>query len=89
MFKAGATMKDGGKLVILGLQDELVERMQSTRQALDIDLSDFGLHGHLLILTGETTEGMAMMLREHVGPETNVHVDPRLDITEDKLRGAG
>jgi hypothetical protein len=78
---AGGT-KDDGKpfhLVILGLSHMNLARLKEGKP-IDIDATDVGLPEgtRIMIFSGETEQSMARELQALIGPDTKVHIDPRL-----------
>lgn len=57
MIKARATINDGQVMVVIGLSDENIRRLQAGLP-IDTDLSEIGLAGRLFIFSGETEEAM-------------------------------
>ena len=70
MIKALAKT-DKGDLIVLGLSRENIRRLKGGAP-IDIDLSEMGLSGHIVIFAGETEQSMAEELAELIGPETKM-----------------
>ncbi len=66
------------RICLLGLSAENIIRLQQD-QPIRIDLGKYGIPDlDLLIWAGNTEEEMGDMIKELIGPETKVHIDPRL-----------
>lgn len=66
-----------GPLYAFGLSAGNVRRLKAG-EPIAVDLSPMGGRGRILIFYGATERQMMAELREFIGPETKVHVDPRL-----------
>jgi hypothetical protein len=63
----------------LGISRENVNRMIAGKP-IRVDLTELGLapNGSILIFFGETERELQQQLAEFIGPDTKVHIDPRL-----------
>lgn len=60
-----------------GITAENVRRLKA-RQPIEIDLVEMGGQGKIMIFYGETEQTLYEELSEFIGPDTKVHIDPRL-----------
>lgn len=78
---AGGETEDGKpfSLIILGLSHMNLARLKEGKP-IDIDGTEVGLPAgfRILIFSGETEQKMAHELGSLIGPDTKVHIDPRL-----------
>ena len=74
MLKAKGEI-DGRPIFLIGLSFANLDRLRAD-QPIKFDGRDFGFDGDILIFAGATEAAMAESL--NIGPETVVHVDPRL-----------
>lgn len=80
MIRITADGKDG-PLVILGLSKENIRRLQQGKPISVPAGGDLGLNKQIVIFTGDSEQAMLNDLRPLIGPESRVHVDPRLGET--------
>jgi hypothetical protein len=72
MIKAGGVTKDGRPLLLLGLSEENVRRLQ-LGQPIDLDTAELRTEAHqdypsmlVVIFAGKTEESMAAEIKEHI-----------------------
>lgn len=71
MMKAAART-DAGHLIIFGLSDENIRRLQ-LGDPIKVDLSELGIEGaSVLIFAGKDEKTMAEMVGDMIGPDTKV-----------------
>lgn len=80
MLKAVATGPDGKSLLIIGLSFGNLDRFRAEPGDTFIKISgkEMGLPIDVLILSGETEAHLAETMKSGIGPDTEVHIDPRL-----------
>jgi len=72
--------KNDQKCLGLGISRRNVERLVAG-QPIWVRLTEMGnlaVDGSILLFFGETEEEMTAALAEYIGPDTTVHVDPKL-----------
>lgn len=81
MIRFLATNEDGGTVIGLGLSRANVDRLVDG-EPIQVDAASVNapFRGQIFIFFGETEEAMAEELQRGgaIGPQTEVHVDPRL-----------
>lgn len=79
MIKATATAGDR-KIMVIGLSFGNLDKFRSEpgETFIRIDGKEMGLPIDVLIFSGETEAHCAESIRGHIGPETKVHIDPKL-----------
>lgn len=82
MLKIGGVGKKAGKpmqLMLIGLSHKNLKELKKGRP-IKASSADFGLEGDIevIIFSGATEQSMMREVHELVGPETKVHIDPRL-----------
>lgn len=60
-----------------GLSERNIQLLKQGKPIL-IDLSELGGDGNVTIFYGKTEQDMGREIAEFIGPETKVHIDPRL-----------
>jgi hypothetical protein len=87
VLKFVATRPDGRPLIGLGLSRANTERLLAG-QPIAVELRELNLpwDGSIVLLAGETEESLGRDLRSLIGPETEVHVDPRLRDPREEVR---
>jgi hypothetical protein len=80
MIKATADLPGGRKLLVLGLSYANLDEFRKHPRDTFIKVSgkETGLPVDIMLFSGETEAAMAEMLGELIGPDTKVHVSPRL-----------
>lgn len=80
MLKALATGPDGKSLLIIGLSFGNLDRFRAEPGDTFIKISgrEMGLPIDVLILSGETEAHLAETMKAGIGPDTKVHIDPKL-----------
>jgi hypothetical protein len=80
MIKATAKGSDGRTLLVLGLSFRNLEKFRAEPgdTFIKIDGKAMGLPIDVLLFSGETEAHMAETMRGSIGPDTIVHVDPKL-----------
>jgi hypothetical protein len=82
-FTAESTDGNGRRLIGFGISAGNVARLTQGDPIL-IKLDEMGLWpADVLIFYGETEQALANAMKDRIGPDTKVSVDPRLDV---KLR---
>lgn len=80
-LQVGGTGKDGKPfhLILLGLSHGNL-RLLKEGKPIDMDGTEIGLPEgtRIFIFSGETEQAMARELAEFIGPETEVHISPKL-----------
>jgi hypothetical protein len=76
MIKAKLVMDDGKVLLVFGISAENITRLQGG-DPIQIDLTEMGLSGEMLIFYGETTGDLIEQINPFIGSETIVkdHMD--------------
>jgi hypothetical protein len=82
MLQAIAELKDGKKLMILGLTRKNLERLLDGRP-IKFDATKLGYPGFISIFVGETEATMTEDLAEFMDSNTKFSVDKSLDEIED------
>lgn len=79
MVKFAFKGQDDRENLGLGITAENVKRMKDG-QPIRIDLAALGLsvNGTVMLFYGETEQSLYDSLKEFIGPETDVHIDPRV-----------
>jgi hypothetical protein len=79
MIKATATIGDR-TLMVIGLSFKNLEKFRAEPgdTFIRIDGKEMGLPIDVLIFSGETEAHMQTMMARAIGPDTKVHIDPRL-----------
>jgi hypothetical protein len=79
MMKATATLGDR-KLLLIGLSFGNIERFRREpgQTYIKIDGKEMDLPIDVLIFSGETEAHMHEMMAHSIGPDTIVHIDPKL-----------
>jgi hypothetical protein len=80
MMKAVATGPDGRTIMMIGLSFGNLDRFRKAPgdSFIRVNGKEMGLPLDVLIFSGETEAACAETMREAIGPETRVHIDPRL-----------
>lgn len=80
MIKATATGQNGRTIVIIGLSFGNLDkfRREPGETFIRIDGKELGIPVDLMIFSGETEAHCAESLAGGIGPNTKVHVDPKL-----------
>lgn len=80
MIKAIATSPDGRTIVMLGLTFGNLDtfRREPGDTYIKIDGKEMGLPVDIMIFSGETEAHCAKSLSGGIGPDTKVHIDPKL-----------
>jgi hypothetical protein len=83
MMRATAHGPDGRKLLMVGLSFGNLDKFRAEpgETYVRIDGKEMGLPIDVLIFSGETEAHMHTMMASAIGPDTKVHVDPRLKKT--------
>jgi hypothetical protein len=71
MIKAKLVMDDGKVLLVFGVSAENITRLQGG-DPIQIDLTEMGLSGEMLIFYGETTGDLIEKVTPFIGSETLV-----------------
>lgn len=66
-----------GELVLLGLSHRNLDRLRNG-EPIKINGGDLGLKADIVIFAGKTEQTMHAELEDLIGPDTKVHIDPRL-----------
>ena len=82
MLKARANGRDG-ELLIFGLSEMNLKKLKEGRP-IQIDLTEMGLNGTMLIFYGKDEIAMAKQLEPFLGPDTKV-----FDLTKGNTQGEG
>ena len=79
MLKAKVTL-DGRKTIMLGFSFKNLDKFRAEPGDTFIKLNgdEMGMPFDILIFSGETEAHMADMVRNAIGPDTVVHIDPKL-----------
>lgn len=64
-------------IIGLGLSFKNLKKLKQGQPIL-IDLVEIGLVGNILIFVGETEKQMEHQMKEFIGPDTKVNIDPRV-----------
>jgi hypothetical protein len=80
MIKATVETPDGRKLLIVGLSFANLDRFRAEPRdtMIKIDGKELGLGVDVMIFSGETEAHLADCIQDGVGPNTKIHVSPRL-----------
>ena len=80
MMKALLTGADGRKILMLGLSFKNLDKFRAEPQDtyIKIDGKEMGLPIDVLLCSGETEAHLTEMVRDRIGPDTIMHVDPKL-----------
>jgi hypothetical protein len=80
MIKATATLPDGKTLLVIGLSFGNLDKFRAAPgdTFIRIDGKQMGLPVDVLIFSGETEAHMQTMMAGMIGPDTEVHIDPKL-----------
>jgi len=80
MLKAMAKGADGRAILVLGLTARNLEDIQSRAgdSFLNIDGKELGLPVDIVIFFGKTEAIFTEVIKEMIGPNTRVRVDPKL-----------
>lgn len=80
MIKAIAMGSDGRTLLVIGLSFGNLDRLRAEvgDGFIKIDGKEIGLPIDVVIFAGETEAHCAQQLDGSIGPDTKVHIDPRL-----------
>jgi hypothetical protein len=80
VIKAIASLPDGRKLLVVGLSFVNLDKFRA--EPLDsfirIDGKEIGLGLDVMIFSGKTEAELGHALSGLIGPETKVHIDPKL-----------
>lgn len=71
MIKASVRMSSGRQLIVIGLSDLNLQKLQEGKP-IHMDLESMGLLGEMYIFNGRTEAEMARTLAEFVGADTKV-----------------
>lgn len=76
MIKAKVTTDDGKNILVFGISAENITKLQEGNP-IQIDLTEMGLDGEMLIFYGETTGDLIKKVTPFIGEETVVkdHID--------------
>ena len=80
MMKAIATGPDGRTVMVIGLSFRNLEQFKAKPgdTFIKIDGKEMGLSLDVLIFSGETEAHCADAMIDAIGPNTKVHIDPKL-----------
>jgi hypothetical protein len=80
MIKGTATTADGRKLLMIGLSFGNLDKFRAEPgdTFIKIDGKEMGLTFDVLIFSGETEAHLQTMVAGSIGPDTKLHIDPRL-----------
>ena len=81
MIKAVATdPKTGRSLVVLGLSQRNLDKFRAAPldSMIQIDGRALGIDVDIVLFSGPTEAAMAEVLRDMIGPDTKINVDPKL-----------
>lgn len=80
MIKAMMTDEAGRKVLAIGLSFGNLAKFTAAPMDtfVKIDGKEMGLPVDVLIFSGETEQEMARYFADKIGPDTRVHIDPRL-----------
>lgn len=80
MIKALCTARDGRDILLIGLSHANLDRLRQdgTKGCIKIDGKLMGLSVDLLITAADTEAHIVDALSDLIGPETKLHIDPRL-----------
>jgi hypothetical protein len=80
MIKGTATGADGRNLLMIGLSFGNLDKFRAEPGAtfIKIDGKEMGLTFDVLIFSGETEAHLHAMVAGSIGPDTKLHIDPKL-----------
>jgi hypothetical protein len=80
MIKALATGPDGKKLLVIGLSFGNLDkfRREPLHTHITIKGDEIGLPIDVIIMSGRTEVEMGEFMSNFIGPDTLIHIDPRL-----------
>jgi len=80
MLKGVATTSDGRSILILGLNFGNLDRFRSEpgQAMIEIKGTETGLPIDVIIFSGETEAHLSESINALIGPETKIHIDPKL-----------
>jgi hypothetical protein len=80
MIKATATLPDGRTLLMIGLSFGNLDKFRRDPgdTYIRIDGKEMGLPLDVLVFSGQTEAHMQTLVQGFIGPDTKVHVDPKL-----------
>lgn len=80
MMKATATGSDGRSILLIGLSFKNLDTFKAEPGAtyIRIDGKEMGLPLDVMIFSGETEAHCAEYISGGIGPDTKVHIDPKL-----------
>jgi hypothetical protein len=82
MLKGVANLDNGRKLVIIGLSDKNIRLLQENKP-IPILGTEMDVEFDILVFAGSTEKDLLDKLREFIGPNTKIDIDPRYT-TEEK-----
>jgi hypothetical protein len=80
MIKAIASAPNGRKVLVIGLTFGNLDRFRAQPHDTNIriDGKEIGLPVDVMIFSSESDAAAAHMMGEFIGPDTKVHIDPKL-----------
>lgn len=77
----GQIREGAKKLILIGLSKENLTRLQKGEPIRCTEKTHYLEGMELFIWYGETEAAMAEQLKQYIGPETEIHIDPRTQKT--------